>query len=432
VRLQGEGVRTLVKGRIFTPDGIIDGCVTIENGVITRVGGGSSGCDSVLEFSGEGEVVLPGLIDMHVHMRDFEQSSEEDFTSGTSAAAMGGYTVVVDMPNTKPPVNTLQALLRRDAAARERAIVDYGLYYGIPRQAGELGDEIQRLAVGFKLFMHMEFYPEPPPTVLDSLRFAAGRGLPVVVHAEDPMFFRDLGMGPAGTPEAEASAISRISGTAEEIGFRPHVTHLSSELGLREVIRWRKRVGLTSDTCPCYLLLTREDVERIGPVAKVHPPIKESRDREALLASLARGEIDAVSSDHAPHLPCEKRSMKEASPGFPGLETTLPLMLTLVNRGRMELRDLVRACAEAPARILGLEKLGSVEEGKIGNLTVVDLEKRGRIDPGTFVSRAKYSPFEGFETIGAPVAVVVRGKQIMERGRIVSGPGWCRNVTAFR
>jgi len=425
-------MRTLVKGRIFTPDGIIDGSVTIENGVITRVGGGSSGCDRVLDFSGEGEVVLPGLIDMHVHMRDFEQSSEEDFTSGTSAAAMGGYTVVVDMPNTKPPVNTLQVLLRRDATARERALVDYGLYYGIPRQAGELGDEIPGLAVGFKLFMHMEFYPEPPSAVLDSLRFAAEKELPVVVHAENPVFFSDLGMGPAGTPEAEASAISHISVAAEETGFRPHVTHLSSELGLREVIRWRKKVGLTSDTCPCYLLLTRDDVDRVGPVAKVHPPIKESRDREALLASLAGGEIDAISSDHAPHLPCEKRSMKEASPGFPGLETTLPLMLTLVNRGRIGLKELVRACASAPARILGLKKLGSIEEGKIGNLTVVDLGKKGRIDPGAFLSRAKYSPFDGFLVTGVPVATVVRGKLVMDRGRIVSGPGGGMNVKAYR
>ncbi|MEM2878856.1 MAG: dihydroorotase family protein [Candidatus Hadarchaeales archaeon] len=418
-----------IVGKVFTPDGITDGGVVIEKGMITRVGGNVSPSDA-MKLRDE-EIVLPGLIDMHVHMRDFEQSKKEDFLSGTMAAAMGGFTAVVDMPNTKPPVNSIPTLLKRDATAGSKALVDYGIYYGIPHSAADLGEKVRELATGFKLFMQKEFYSELRPEVLRTLKYAAENNKTVVVHAENPKFYADEGMGPAGTPDAEASAVAEISSIAERIGFRLHITHLSSYLGARELALWKKKIKITADTCPCYLLLTREDVERIGAVAKVHPPIKSREDREALLGALKAGQIDAVSSDHAPHLPEEKKDPRSASPGFPGLETTLPLMLTLVNRGVIELEDLVRACAEAPARILGLKMLGSIEEGKIGNLTVVDMSKRWRIDPKAFVSRGKYSPFEGFEVIGAPAATVVRGKIVMDHGTITGEQGWGRNVATF-
>lgn len=423
-------MKLVVSGRMFTPDGVVEGYVKVENGIITRVGEGRISGSDVLEFS-EGELILPGLIDMHVHMRDFDQAGKEDFTSGTSAAAAGGFTVVVDMPNTTPPVNRREVLVRRESVAREKAVVDYGLYYGIPRVEGELGREVLELAVGFKLFMQKDYYSESRSAVLRALSFAAENRALVVVHAENPELYTDRGMGPAGTPEAEASAISEISRLSEGIGLRTHITHLSSAKGVEELKRWKGRIGITSDTCPGYLLLTREDVERIGPVAKVHPPIKEPEDREALLRSLRQGLVDAVSSDHAPHLPEEKKEFRSASPGFPGLETTLPLMLSLVNRGILKLEDVVRMCAEAPAKILGLERWGSIEEGKMGSLTVMDVNRRWRIDARQFVSKAKYSPFDGFEVVGAPVATVVRGRLVMKNGKVIGDSGWGRNVRSI-
>ncbi|MEM2875230.1 MAG: dihydroorotase family protein [Candidatus Hadarchaeales archaeon] len=432
MRVQGEGMRLRVSGRIFTPDGVVEGSVTIKDGVISRVSAGGLPEAADLAYHEDDHVVLPGLIDMHVHMRDFEQCDEEDFLSGTGAAAMGGYTVVVDMPNTKPPVNAPRTLAARESRARKRALVDYGLYYGVPNDERGLSDEVQKLALGIKVFMQREYYSTMRPAVLEALNFASKRDLPVIVHAENPAFYVDRGMGPAGTPEAESSAISDISGIADEMGFRLHVTHLSSAMGVRAMRRWRKKIHLTADTCPCYLLLTEKDVRRIGPVAKVHPPIKGGRDRDALVRALRGGSVDAVSSDHAPHLPDEKGNFRQGAPGFPGLETTLPLMLTLVKRGVLRLEDVVRACATAPAMILGLRGLGSIEEGKIGNLTVVDLARRWTVDPRAFVSKAKYTPFGGFEVTGAPVATIVRGRPVMENGRIVGRPGWGRNVIALR
>jgi dihydroorotase (multifunctional complex type) len=425
-------VRLIVRGKIFTEGGITEGSVLIEEGRIARVAKDvGREADVVLDYDRKGHLVLPGLVDLHVHMRDFEQSREEDFHTGTAAAAKGGFTVVVDMPNTMPPVNSLAILKDREREAKSKAIVDYGLYCGVPEREDHLVNEIRALAVGFKVFMHSDFYTERRSMTERTLEFASRLGMPVVVHAEDPRFFVDTEMGAAGTPEAETSAIRDIAGRASGYGFHLHVTHLSSSAGVDELLSWKGRIRATADTCPHYLLLSEEDVCLLGAVAKVHPSIKTRADARALLEGLKGGQIDAVSSDHAPHLPEEKMDPRGASSGFPGLETALPLLLTMVNRGLLEMGDIVRVCAFNPARVLGLGPIGSIEEGKIGNLTVVDLHCRAKIDSKSFVSKAKYSPFEGWEVEGLPVTTIVRGQPVMFDGEVVMREGWGKNVKAY-
>jgi len=425
-------MRLLVTGKIFTRGGLVDASVMVENGRITKIAKViQEPADQVLDYHGKGRIVLPGLIDMHVHMRDFEYSHKEDFFTGTSAAAMGGFTVVADMPNTRPRVNRPDVLARREKVASNKSLVDYALYYGVPEREEDLRDEIQELAIGFKIFMQHEFYTDRRPLSERVLEFASRKNMPVVVHAENPKFFVETEMGPVGTPEAEASAIRDIAGAASDMGFPLHVTHTSSEAGLRELTAWRDKTKLTADTCPYYLLLNAEKARKMGGIGKVHPPIKSSRDSEALMRGLKDGRIDAIVSDHAPHPLEEKRDPRTASPGFPGLETTLPLLLTLVNRKVLEVEDVVRACAVSPSRILGLAGVGSIEEGKLGNLTVVDLHRKGRIDPQTFASKGKYSPFEGMEVEGAALATVVRGEPVMLNGEIVGTKGWGKNVKTW-
>jgi dihydroorotase len=424
-------LKLIVKGKIFTSKGIQEASVLVEDGRITKIAKEiRQPADQVLDYNKKGHIVLPGLIDIHVHMRDFEQSYKEDFYTGTGAAAMGGFTVVADMPNTEPRTNKPVVLRKRESAARKKALVDYGLYCGVPEEEGYLVDEICDLAVGFKVYMDREFYAGNLPTQ-KVLEFASRKKMLVVVHAENPLFFVESWMGMVGTPEAEVSAIRDIARLAASNGFPLHITHLSSSAGVEEFLRWKKKGRITADTCPHYLLLSEEEAWHQGAVAKVHPPIKTKADAKVLLRRLKDGGIDAVSSDHAPHSLEEKVSFERAPAGFPGLETTLPLLLTMVNRGSLGIEDIVRACAVNPSKILGLNLVGTVERGKMGNLTVVDLNRRAKIDPKSFMSKAKYSPFEGRDVEGMPVATIVRGQPVMLDGEIVAEKGWGRNVKTY-
>jgi len=401
-----------VRGKLFTPQGLREGCVRIAGGWIEEVGSELPPEGEVLDFRGKGKVVLPGLIDMHVHLRDFRLSYKEDFRTGTRAAAKGGYTVVADMPNTLPRVNTLSVLRRREALGRRRAVVDFGLYFGVPERGEELRKEIGKRCLGIKVYLPEEMGKE---TLGETLCFAARERLLVVVHAEDPSLFRN-GRRP---PQAEAAGIRRMAEWSLREGFRLHITHLSSSAGLEELVRWKRKLVLSADTCPHYLLLTSRHERK--PLARVFPPLRGPGDQTALLRGIREGEIEAVTSDHAPHSLEEKRE-PDGPGGFPGLETELPLLLTLVRKGRLGLADVVRACSLNPALLLGLPA-GRIERGCIGNLTVVDLEKSFRIDPSEFESKAKYSPFEGMRVTGAASCTIVRGRPVFLEGRVEGGRG---------
>jgi len=408
----GVALDLTVRGRLLTPQGLREGCVRISGGWIEEVGRELPPEGEVLDFRGKGKVVLPGLIDMHVHLRDFRLSYKEDFRTGTRAAARGGYTVVVDMPNTLPRVNTLPVLRRREALGRRRAVVDFGLYFGVPDRREELRREIGERCLGFKVYLPEEGGKE---TLEDTLRFAAREELMVVVHAEDPSLFRK-GERP---PEAEAVGIRRMAELSLKHGFRLHLTHLSSSAGLQELERWRGKLRLSADTCPHYLFLTSGHGR--NPLARVFPPLRGPGDRRALLRGIREGKIEAITSDHAPHSLLEKKK-PDGPGGFPGLETELPLLLTLVRRGRLTLEEVVRSCSLNPALLLGLPA-GRIERGCVGNLTVVDLERNSRIDPSEFESKAKYSPFEGMRVTGAAFCTIVRGRPVFLEGRVEGGRG---------
>jgi dihydroorotase len=425
-------MRLIVKGKLFLNGKLTEGSVLIEEGKITNITKEiPKKADMILDYSGKGKVVLPGLVDLHVHLRDFELSYKEDFLTGTAAAARGGFTVVGDMPNTIPKVNKLNILGEREKVAKNKALVDYALYFGVPEKEGDLKEGIQDLAIGFKIFMQNEFYTDERSQAEKMLEFASRKKMLVVAHAENPNFFVKTSMGEVGTPEAEASAIEDISSYSKNREFRLHITHLSSSAGFKKMAKWKKIIKLTSDTCPHYLLLTN-DQERVSKAnAKVNPRLKGGEDIKVLLNGLKDGKIDAVSSDHAPHSIEEKKDGEKAKSGFPGLETTLPLLLTMVNKGQLELGDIVRVCAINPSKIMGLNMAGEISPGKVGNLTIVDMHRRTRIDPSTFMSKAKYSPFEGREVEGGPVATVVRGQPVFLDGQIVAKEGWGKNVKNY-
>jgi dihydroorotase len=426
---------TLLKGRIFTFDGIFEGSILIEGGIISKIARGDLNvrADESLDFRGKPDcLILPGFIDAHVHLRDLELSYKEDFYTGTRAAAKGGYTIIADMPNSKPRTNTPSSLEEKARIAEEKAMVDFGLYYGVPKDPAHLTEIVKELAIGIKIYMVEDFYSETREMAMMAFSYAAGENLPVVVHAENPSFFVDSLSGKIRTTEAEASAIGDACAAATNYGFQLHVTHLSSLKGLNEFIRWKEKLGCTSDTCPHYFLLTEEVVESLKGVAKVYPPLRGEADVRAILEAVRTGKIDAITSDHAPHAIWEKAvEFERALGGFPGLETTLPLLLTLVEKNLLKLEDLVKLCSTNPAKIFRIKNVGAIEEGKIGNLTVVDLSRRHKIEPENFESKSKLSPFGGMEVIGKAVATIVRGSPVMLEGEIIGEKGWGTNVKNY-
>ena len=414
----------LIEGKIHNGHRIFEGFILIEDGFITKTGLSYQHVKAGDKIKlANHQIALPGLIDMHVHMRDFQLGYKEDFQTGTRAAAKGGFTVVADMPNTKPPVNTVNSLIERDRVARSKAVVDYGLYYGV---SNELNDTVKKLVLGFKVYSHEDYYSPLKDLTLKTIKYASLNSMPVLVHAENPRLFENE----VRPPSAEESAIRDFAFLSRSYSFHLHITHLSSAQGVQAVKEAKQlSTSITADTCPHYLLLSDEDYAKLGPIARVYPPLRSKQDREMVLKALAEQVIDAVSSDHAPHTLDEKLSSKPPG-GFPGLETTLPLMTTLVSKGVLSLDQLVHLLAVNPSKILKLRKHGFLAEGFVGNVTIVDLSEEWAICSSEFESKAKYSPFDGFHVKGKAIATIVRGSVVMERGEVkVSGGG--ANVKSY-
>ncbi len=362
-------------------------------------------------------LLFPGFVDIHVHCRDMEQREKEDWLSCTSAAAAGGVTTVFDMPNTMPPTRTAEAL-RRKLAAASRAVVDYGLHLGLPEE------EIWEFAreVGIR---SVKLYPEDLEAGYDEALSPIPEDFLVIVHAEDPGVLRGKEplAGDPGTyafaypPEAEAAAVRSLIGRE-----RIHITHLSTREGLQACTA----SNTSFDVTPHHVLLDSDLMPTLGNLGKVRPPLRPPEHRAALMAALISGQVPAVSSDHAPHSPDEKLGVefREAPPGFPGLETTSHLLLTLSLRdGLIRPEDVLRLYAHGPSRILGLGTKGLLAPGRDLDLAVVDPRQTWRVDPEKFLTKAKYSPFAGWELRGRVLETYVRGELVFADGEVLASPG---------
>ncbi len=390
----------------------------------------------------EGKLVLPGLIDMHVHLRDEGFSYKEDFYSGTAAAAAGGLTTIVDMPNNQPVTMSLETLRERMKRAKERILVNVAFHSAFPANVEDIVHLVEKGgAIAFKFFMDRKIggvHPKDDRTLFTYLKTVAKLGVHVAVHAEDFSLIKrkesevkflekeDIEIFlSVHSPEGEAAAIKKISRIAQESSARIHICHLSSFRGLIEVLdSKRKGIQVSCEITPHHLLLTVDDLKSKGKVALVNPPLRSRDDVTSLWKAVHEGKIDVFASDHAPHMLEEKSSsLKGACTGIPGLETMLPLLLTQVNKGYLTLGTLVRMTSERPAQILGLNGRGKITEGGYADLTVIDLSRKFKIDPSSFYSKAKHSPFEGWIVKGKPIKTFVNGCLIMDEGEIVASPG---------
>jgi dihydroorotase len=436
-------------GTVVNETGRFPADVAIKDGVVIFVGHPSAAPRATRTLDGSGKFVIPGAIDVHTHIREPGMTHKEDWTTGTRAAAAGGVTTVFDMPNTEPAIWSPDALeMKKDAAARQ-AHVNYGLY-GIldERSLDHLGALAKAGVIGFKLFLGNTTGNNPAPNdgaVLEGFEILAELGLRCSIHAENsPMlFWRENRMKAAGRDDAFAhlsaradivalESLSRSIMLSEWTGARIHIVHESCMRSI-PLIRDAKARGvpITVETCPQYLLLAAEDLTGDkARIARLNPPIREGRQREPILQALLDGTIDILGTDHAPHAMEEKRrpSYWDNACGFPGVETSMRLMLTLVHEGRMTLEHYVRMAGSAPARAFGLyPRKGVIQPGADADIVLVDPTKRGTIRGAELHSeRSRFTPFEGMETVGAPVVTIVRGRVVMQDGQVLHEPGWGR------
>lgn len=379
----------------------------------------------------KGSVVLPGLIDAHVHFRDPGLTYKEDFRTGSRAAANGGFTTVMDMPNTLPPTNTPRDFKDKMKIGLKKSVVDFGLHAGVVDV--KYIRELARLRpASFKIFMDMvdndflmEAFGEIKRLDVDHL---------ISLHAEDQQLVKNFteqvkkkGSAPelyaqARPAQAEIDAVASGLKLARKFGQKIHFCHISTEKSL-QLIKQAQTMGIkvTSEITPHHLFLDSSYLKKFKTLAKTNPPLRDTLNR---LKIPDLDKIDIIGTDHAPHTIKEKeKDIWEAPPGIPNLETTLPLLLTQISRRNISIAQIKRLLCENPARIFNLKNKGFIQKGRDADLVVVDLKKEGVVDPDNFHSKAKYSPFEGFKVKGMPVMTIVRGDVVMVEGEILRHPG---------
>ena len=424
----------LKSGRVINPatnfNDMVD--ILIEDEKIVKIGADLQSDDAEI-FDATGLIIAPGLIDMHVHLREPGQEAKEDIGSGTRAAAAGGITTVACMPNTSPVIDNsvlVQGIAQR---AQQDGVVKVKVVGALSKgqegkELAEIGDMLEAGAVAITDDGH---YVDSAKLLMNGLDYIARYDLPIISHAEDNTLTEDGVMhegavsamlGMKGRPAvAEDIAVSRDILLAEYTNARIHIAHISSK-GAVELVRQAKKRGVkvTAEVTPHHLTLTDEEIKNFNVAAKVCPPLRSKDHVQAMIEGLKDGTIDAIVTDHSPHAFEEKdREFKFAPNGFTGMETSLGVILTnLYHTGIMTIDEIIEKMSVAPAKILKLDA-GNIEIGKIADLTVIDTEKTWKVDSNKFYSRGKFTPYDGEELKGKAVATIVNGKIVMENGIIV-------------
>ncbi len=377
-------------------------------------------------FDANGYVVTPAFIDLHAHLREPGQEVKEDLLSGLSAAAAGGYGTVISMANTSPTVDEagivadLVAKAERIGQARLRpaAALSHGL-------KGETLTDFAALKAAGAVMVTDDGIPVKDSHLMRRAgEYAAELGLVIQTHSEDPSLRQNGVMnegvvsqrlGLPGNPiSAEAIMIYRDCEISWLTGARVHIAHISSKRGM-QIVEWFKSQGanVTAEVSPHHLTLTDSVMELFDPMYKVAPPLRTHEDVEYLRDAIKRGVVDNMATDHAPHTRAEKeRDMVEAPFGIGNIEVTFPLLYTeLVNKNVIDLQTLLALLQTGPAKVMKWDA-PSLQVGKPADVTVLDLQNPRDVNPASFKSKAKFSPWAGQTLQGWPVATFVRGRQV--------------------
>ena len=419
-------------GQIFHRDCFLQGDLVIENGIVAGIGVGDSNggnfinCGSFINCKGLS--ILPGLVDVHVHLREPGFSFKETIASGTAAAAAGGVTAVCSMPNLDPAPDDLEHLevqleaIRKDARVR---VLPFGCITRGQKGTGALAD-LEAMAPYVAGFSDDGRGVQEDALMEQAMRLAKRLDRPIVAHCEDNRLLRPGGCihdgryaaahGLVGiSSESEWRQVERDLKLAAKTGCRYHVCHISTKESV-ELIRQAKRAGVevSCETAPHYLLLCEDDLADEGRF-KMNPPLRTAADRDALLEGLCDGTIDVIATDHAPHTAEEKsRGLAGSLMGVVGLETSFPVLYTkLVLGGVLRLPELVEKMSLAPRRLFRLP--GGLEKGEQADLAVFDLSKEYTVDPEAFYSMGRATPFAGWQVRGESRMTMVKGEVVWQR-----------------
>ena len=424
-------------GRLVDPSADLDTVadILVVDGVISAVGENLDAPKGAQVVECASKIVMPGLVDIHTHLREPGREDEETIYSGTRAAAHGGFTAVCPMPNTDPICDT---------GSNIRFIVDRAEEVGLVRvcpigsltqaQDGEAIAEIgDMLAEGAVAFSDDGQDIQDAGMMRRVMDYARAFDTVVVAHCEDESLVGkgvvnegvvSTRMGLPGQPAAaEEVMVARNISLSELTDCRLHLAHLSTAGSAKLVKDAKKRgVRVTAEVAPHHIFLDEDALETYDTNLKMNPPLRSAEDRKALLKALADGTIDCIATDHAPHAPHEKEMEFELAPfGTTGLETALSLVVThLVGQGIYEWGDVVRTMSSGPRLCMGLEEI-SLAEGSKADITIVDPEAKVEVERDWFMSNSKNSAFLGAKLLGKASEVVVDGRLVLRNGKVVEG-----------
>ncbi|MAE42473.1 dihydroorotase [Candidatus Woesearchaeota archaeon] len=380
-------------GKIYQNNILVRKNIFIKLNKITKITSQELKADKVIDA--KNNIIIPGLIDPHVHFREPGLTNKEDFLTGSMAAAAGGITTFLDMPNTSPPTINLQLLEEKRRLAK-KSIVDYGFHFGSTKDNIA---EIKKAKDVASVKVYMDFTTgDMKLEEYAALKKIFSCNKTVTVHAEN---------------DNVPKAIELIQNSNNDL----YLAHISSRRDLHNCRKEKIKNDVFVEVAPHHLFLTKKDIDELGSYAEMKPSLKSKKDQDALWEGIKNGKVDTIATDHAPHTKEEKLDPNYPF-GVPGCETMLPLLLNSLNEKRIELKKIIQLCCENPVKIFKIKDKGFIKEGFYADLTIIDLNLEKEVKNQELFTKCRWSPFDGWKLKGWPVTTIVNGNIIFENGKI--------------
>jgi dihydroorotase len=419
-------VDTVLKNsKIWYQDNLIEYGLAINDGKIVSISKETSLPEADEKINCNGNIILPGMTDIHVHFREPGLTHKGTWETESKAALKGGITYIIDMPNTLPPTITLKRVFEKKRIAKKYDI-NFGLYGGINEENIPMIQELSKHVKAFKIFMGKStgnLILDKHELLVKAFSELSKADKIACVHAEDQKTIEKISKKYKNKedpltqlllrpPEVEINAIKEAISIAKQTNTKLHICHLSTKVGL-EVIKKAKKEGMniSCETCPHYFLMNQDDFLGKGSLLKANPPLRTKENQLAILRGINDGSIDILVTDHAPHTLEEKKlEIHKAPSGMPSVENSLQLMLDLVNKRIVEFKRMVELMHDNPGKSFDLNDYGYIQKGNIANLTIVDMKKEWKIKRDNVVSKAGWSPYKGWQGKGLPTHTVINGR----------------------